>query len=300
MVVDILMATYNGEKYIKKQLDSILSQSYGDFKLYISDDNSKDKTVSIIKEYQKKYPEKIYLSINYENSGSPMKNFLNLIKSSKADIIFTCDQDDIWDKDKVEITIKQFKDNEPTLVHTDLRVIDENDRLLFKSMIKQQKIDVKRDKLNNLIVQNIVTGCTMAINRALAEILKDIEDINVHDWYIANVASIYGKIIFIDRATISYRKHSLNECGAQNMYSFKYLFKRFKNKEKARNMLDLSYKLASEIYEKHKDISDDYKKLLYSYSRIKRYNKIRRIYIIFKYKIFKSGFIRKIGQIVFL
>ncbi len=300
MKVDILMAVYNGEKYIAKQIDSILSQSYKDWTLYIRDDASTDSTRVIIRQYMAKYPDKIKLFANAENSGSPKANFFELIRNSKGDIIFTCDQDDIWENDKIEITLKEFENvNKPMLVHTDLTVIDENDNVIFPSMIKSQHIDTSRTALNQILVQNIITGCTMAFNRDLSDILKEPELLPVHDWWIGAVASAFGEIRFIDKCSVRYRQHSSNICGPQNMNSPKYIAKRMSDKNRAKKMLELGYVMAVELLEKYQ-MPYRYKAMLKDYSQMENKNKFQKLAVIIKYGIWKSGFIRKIGQIWFM
>ncbi len=300
MKVDILMAAYNGEKYIGKQIESIAAQTYEDWTLYIRDDNSSDGTMVVVRQYARKYPGKIKFFANSENSGSAKSNFFKLIKESDADVIFTCDQDDIWEKDKVEITLKEFEGvTDPLLVHTDLKVIDENDNVISNSMVKSQHLNVERRRLNQILVQNIVTGCTMAFNRALADVLKEPELIPVHDWWIAAAAAVFGEIKYIDKCTVSYRKHSCNVCGAQNMNSPKYLAERAIDSNKAKKMLELGYVMAVELLEKYK-IPYKYQNMLKAYGAMPQKSKIKRLGTISKYGIWKSGFIRKAGQILYM
>lgn len=300
MKVDILMAAYNGEKYIAEQIESIINQSYEGWTLNIRDDASTDNTRVIVRQYVRKYPDKIRLFTNMENSGSPKSNFFELIKNSDADVIFTCDQDDIWEKDKIEITLKKFENTDkPLLVHSDLTVIDDENRVIYPSMIKAQHINPSRSLLNQLLVQNIVTGCTMAFNRALADILVEPELLPVHDWWIAAVASVFGSIKFIDKPTIKYRKHGNNACGPQNMNDPKYIASRAGDKARAKKMLELGYVMAVELLEKYK-MPYKYMAMLKDYSKMADKNKIQKLMVIIKYGIWKSGFIRKVGQIWFM
>ncbi|MDO4300493.1 MAG: glycosyltransferase family 2 protein [Clostridia bacterium] len=300
MKVDILMATYNGEKYIGKQIESIIEQTYKDWTLYIRDDASNDNTMIIVRQYAGNYPGKIKFIVNSENSGSPKANFFKLIKNSKADVIFTCDQDDIWEKDKIELTLKAFEgESKPLLVHTDLKIIDEKDSILCESMVKSQHIDITRTGLNKLLVQNIVTGCTMAFNRELADILIEPELIPVHDWWIAAVASAFGNIRYIDKSTIRYRKHMNNACGPQNMNNPHYVVSRARDKCKAKKMLGLGYVMAAELLEKYK-MPYKYNRMLKDYSAMAQKNKLQKFAVIFKYGIWKSGILRKAGQLWFM
>ena len=294
------MAAYNGEKYIGEQIESILCQTVSDWRLLICDDCSQDSTAEIIKEYCSKYKDSIFLYENEKNSGSPCSNFFRLIRMSDADYIFTCDQDDIWKADKIEKTLKAFdNDSIPTLVHTDLTVVDESKKTIRSSMIRSQHINVKRNRLNELIVQNIVTGCTMAINKSLADILKAPDNIPVHDWWIAVSAAIYGQIKFIDEQTVYYRQHGDNQCGAQDMDSTEYLAGRFKDKSRSRHMLELGYIMAEELMDKY-DIPAEYIPMLREYSSMPDKSKLKKINTLFRYNIWKGGLIRKLGQLYFL
>lgn len=301
-MTDILMATYNGEKYIRQQIESILCQSCKDWKLYISDDCSTDNTVDIIGEYCKKYPDKVFLSVRDKNSGCPAVNFLDMISKSNADYIMTADQDDIWDRDKVRVTVDALnrgQKNVPLLVHTDLCVVDEDMHRITESMISMQHIPVNKTSINSLVVQNVVTGCTMGINRALADILKKPRDIPVHDWWIACTASIFGSIVFVDKSTILYRQHGSNTCGAKNMESVKYLMQRLKGSGRSKYMMRLGYVMARELLDKY-DIDGRTKKILSEYASLEKSGKLKKLFVVCRYNFWKSGFLRKVGQLWFM
>ena len=131
MMVEILLATYNGKKYLKQQLDSLLNQTFEDFKIIIRDDSSKDKTMDIIMEYKEKYPEKIKVIEDDVKCGSSVSNFMQLIKHATAPYIMFCDQDDYWLPNKIEISLKKMRQeendkNKPILIYTDYKVVDSN------------------------------------------------------------------------------------------------------------------------------------------------------------------------------
>lgn len=221
-MVDILMATYNGEKYIKEQIESILNQTYQDWILYIRDDGSKDNTLSIIKSYIDSYPNKIYLvETGKKNMGAKL-NFSELMKNSKSDYCMFCDQDDVWNKDKIEVTLNRMLEEEgthgknmPILVHTDLMVVDDKLNVIDKSFFNYIGINYKFNSTVDLVFFNTVTGCTMMINKALSDSIKFIpKESHMHDHWIAMVASYIGKISTINSPTIMYRQHSNNTLGA--------------------------------------------------------------------------------------
>ncbi len=226
----ILMATYNGEKFLQEQLDSILNQSHTNLEIYIHDDGSTDKTLSIIKYNQKKYKNRIKLITDKLTFKDPSKNFLHLIKyiqSSKIkfDYIALSDQDDVWDKDKIKIELEVIKKSEkeigkiPLLIHSDLYVVNKNLSIIHASFNKFQDIKPEQNSLNRLLVRNTVTGCTMLFNKMLLEIItyQNRDFIKVHDWWIALFARIFGEIIYIDKPLVYYRQHGNNSVGAKKI-----------------------------------------------------------------------------------
>lgn len=306
MTVEILMATYNGADFVAEQIKSILNQSYTQWHLTINDDCSTDGTYKILRDYEKKYPDKISVSQSKVNSKNAKNNFFFMLHNTTADYIMFCDQDDCWLPDKIKLTLEAMRKNEennvPVLVHTDLRVVDSSLNTVSESMFKAQKLNYKKNKPNNLVVQNIVTGCTVMINKPLAQVLQHIpQAVEVHDWWIGVVASVFGKIIFLNKPTILYRQHSLNVCGAKNMSDKSYILSRAKNRQNAVYMLGLGYKLSKEFALVYKDkLEPDIYKMLNQYGNMPEYSKIKRLEIIVKYKLWKNGLIRKIGQIIYM
>jgi len=236
------MATYNGEKYINEQIQSILKQSHQNLKLIIHDDNSKDNTVEIIKNYLNDYPDKVKLIDDNIGTGGAKENFTYLLNNidDKYDYVMFCDQDDIWLENKIELTLNKMLEMEresttkPILIHTDLKVVDEELRIISKSMHKYQKLNLNNQKDVKMIsLENIITGCTMMINRPLVLMSKDIPDEAImHDWWIAIITlRESGKVGFVDEGTILYRQHELNTIGSKKINLSYYLKKLLKLKE---------------------------------------------------------------------
>ena len=220
MNIEILMATYNGEKYIKKQIDSILNQTVDSIKLIIQDDNSTDQTLSILKQYEMIYPNKIKVKINSVTKGH-CYNFLSLIEKSKADYIFFFYQDDIWEKNKVEVTLKEmFKyeemdKNNPIVIHTDQIIIDEKEKIIADSSTEYFKKIIKFINFDEISFRGGVHGCTMLLNKKMIKLLKKIKiweckNLLYHDWSIAMIAYKKGKIYYLDKKTMKYRIHQNN------------------------------------------------------------------------------------------
>lgn len=307
-MIDILMALYNGERYLAEQIDSILAQSRTDWRLVLVDDCSKDHTAEIARDYAGRYPEKIVFYQRERNLGSPQKSFFDLLQYSSSPYLMTCDQDDVWLPDKLEVTLKKMKELEqqygsdvPLLVHTDLRVVDAQLNTIHESMFRAQNLDSRRDTFHQLLAQNIVSGCTEMLNRALVEKVKTIpENAVMHDWWYALIAGAFGALGFVNQPTILYRQHGGNEVGAKDVRSVQYNVERANDPIGARRSLILTYRQAAEFLELFGDQLDERKKeQLKAYAALRSEGKLKKIYSLFHYGFWKKGLFRKLGQIVF-
>lgn len=228
------MATYNGEKYLMEQINSILEQSYSNWVLFVHDDNSSDNTVSIIRQYQIDYPEKIVFLDDNISFGNPQDNFSYIITNipNNYEYYMFADQDDVWLKNKIETTldkmieIKTKNESLPKLVHTDLFIVNSKLLILSNSMWDYQKINYKEINTKNLLAQNNVTGCTMMFDKNVKNLFFPIpKESLMHDWWIAVNVSYYGIIDYVKDPTIYYRQHSANSVGAKVPNLF-YYFKK--------------------------------------------------------------------------
>lgn len=306
-MVDILLATYNGAEYLREQIDSLLSQSFNDWRLIIRDDGSTDETLRIIESYVSKYPVKINLVKDNKIVKSAKHNFWSLLEHSDAEYVTFCDQDDIWFSNKIEQSLKAIQleerknPNFPILIHTDLTVVGENRSIINTSLYDMQNIEVSYfDRVERLLVQNAITGCTMMINRALAEKLKSIpNEAIMHDWWIALHAMIFGKIVYLKDSHILYRQHISNTVGAKDTRSIVYLTRQLRNVKAMKENIKQTYRQARALYE-HLVITDVDPSLLYiieRYAKLIDENKITKIITIIRFGYLKNGLIRRIGQI---
>ena len=222
--VDVILSTYNGADFLSEQIESILIQTYRNWRLVIRDDASDDSTAAILNDYHGRYPQQICLvSGPVENKGV-VRSFEALMYECSAEYVFFCDQDDVWERDKIALQMERILELEmrygksmPVLVHTDLTVVDEELRPMSDSFWKYQHLDpASMTSLQRLLVQNCVTGCAMLINRALLELALPIpRDAIMHDWWLALVAVSEGIVSHVDRQTIRYRQHAKNDTGAK-------------------------------------------------------------------------------------
>lgn len=232
--VEILMTTYNGERYLREQIDSILRQSYKGWRLLISDDGSTDHTSDIIEEYQAQYPQQISRVRLGKRFGHAREHFFALMQASTADVVFFCDQDDVWLPEKTERTLRALGDAQqmygkdvPLLVYTDVTPVNESLEPICPSLMQMQQQNPNAVDYRNILFQNIVTGCTSAANRALIELAArcaDIANTVMHDWWLALVAARFGKLVYVDACTLLYRQHIGNSVGAQNVRSLRYIW----------------------------------------------------------------------------
>lgn len=208
--VSVAMATYNGEKYIKEQIETILNNLDDKDELVISDDGSSDMTIEIIN----KINDKRITLLEGPRKGLK-KNFENAIKNTTGDVIFLSDQDDIWMENKVEKVLECFNNNNYILIQHDAVVVDENDKVIYESFAEHRK--VKTGVIKNLI-KNSYHGCCIAFRKELIkEILPIPDNVYLHDEWIGIVAELNGKTYFLDEKLIKYRRHS------ENTSSFKHL-----------------------------------------------------------------------------
>lgn len=226
--IAILLATYNGDKYLEAQLKSICQQTYKNIKCYIHDDGSKDNTIKLLQKYSKNYVE-LFKIIEAPSTGGARANFMFLLRQVNEKYIMFCDQDDIWLPEKVEIMYKRIKEieagtdnNKPIVGFSDLVVVDQNLIEISDSFMSMTKRNTVELTINRLLARNAAPGCTMIINNSLANralnYLKE-ENLEMHDWWFMLIAATFGEIFYVNKGLMLYRQHINNEVGAHKRYS---------------------------------------------------------------------------------
>ena len=262
MKLIVLMSTYNGEKYIREQLDSLLRQTLLPDQIFIRDDGSKDKTVAILEEYAGAYP--LIRYFNGKNLG-PAKSFWELIcKSDDADYYALCDQDDVWFEDKLETAVRKLQNEDPsipllycsryTLTDKDLNPVDSNVSHLYDF-----------SDFPHSLLYHTAPGCTFVFNHKTREkVMK--YDVNkeyciIHDAIIHKVAAMFGKVLLDKDSHMFYRQHGNNEIGMQTNVIKVFLGRvdRFLN-GKIRNYRSKTAKSLLNVY--GDEVSEDKKELL--------------------------------------
>lgn len=217
MNINILLSTYNGERFLAEQIQSIQRQTVNDWTLLIRDDGSTDGTQDIIRTFVKEDKRIQWINEGQTENLGVIKSFYTLLKHQKADVYFFSDQDDIWLDNKLEVTLLEAQKHEmtaPLLVYTDLKVVTQHLAVCHDSMIKTQSGHANTSLLQEL-TENTVTGGTMMITHALAEEWTTCDGLLMHDWYLALLASAIGKLVYLDIPTELYRQHDANVLGAR-------------------------------------------------------------------------------------
>lgn len=224
MKTSVAMCTYNGEKYIKEQLKSILNQTVAIDEIIICDDGSNDKTTDIIGQIQLENPNKISLYKNPVNIGSN-KNFEKAISICSGDYIFLSDQDDIWKKNKVEKIIQYFLENESLEgVFSNAELInDTNEKFTENSLwtsvhFMEDKLTKPINLYNHILFRsNMVTGATLCIKKEIKNLILPIPDIKkfYHDEWIAIIIASRNNLEYLTDKLISYRIHSGQQIGTK-------------------------------------------------------------------------------------
>ena len=258
--IDILMATYNGEKYLVEQLDSIINQTYHNWNLLIRDDNSTDKTLEIIQNYHKKDKRIKILKDNKGNLGI-VRNFEELLKSSESEFIMFSDQDDIWIENKLDMYLKMIEKikNKGFMIHSDAILFDKNKSNILKDTFISKKAINKG--LENVFFNYFVQGATILISKEIKNfILPFPKEVYLHDRYIHLISELFFERIFVNEALIYYRQHGDNQIGAKNTIR-ELLSKRYFD-ERDRQLIKIIYNKYGSL------LTDDKKKLIEEYFKI--------------------------------
>lgn len=218
--IDVLLTTYNGEKYVKEQIDSILNQTYQNIQLIISDDGSKDDTRKILKEYEEK-DNRIKVYYQNKNLGC-IKNFEFLLKQVENEVYMLADQDDVWMPQKIEKTYEHLKKEKADLVFSDLEVVNEDLETIYPSFNDYMKLSRKIKKYSDTwrlnYLYNCITGCTIMTKKKWIDTILPLPTKTkhvLHDHWIGLMVNLKGKVVYLPEKYIRYRQHDKNKVGAK-------------------------------------------------------------------------------------
>ena len=310
-MVAVLMAVYNGARFLESQVASILAQSYSQIRLYVRDDGSTDGSVDILRAMVEQYSGRIILLQDEEKHLGVIGNFHRLLqaveRTDSEPYIMLADQDDIWFTDKVAVTLQEMRQTErwagretPILIHTDLCVTNERLEILDPSFWHYQHLEPGHDDLRQLCMQNMVTGCTVMMNRALLRKALPIpEGVLMHDWWLGLVAAAFGEIRFIPRATMFYRQHGNNDTGAKK-FGLTYVlqaFLRIKSNTEFWRLLQRNQRQAYVFLTSfHGDLSPDKSKDLQQFATMSAHTRVmERLQTVFIRRFYRHGWIQNLG-----
>lgn len=283
--IAVLMCTYNGEKFISEQLNSLLQQDYEEFDIRIYDDSSTDETCSIIKNIiaNNDTRKTIKLFENRENSGGAKENFKRaLIDNKDYDYVFLCDQDDVWTNNKISMIMERlddysFENDLPLLLVHDCELVD-------KELNKIGYVSAKETSFFDLIFHPSVIGCCSVLNRAALNLI-DINNVDfyMHDWFFSLLVSVAGKIVAINECLVKYRQHENNQIGLGKKTIYYKIKKAVFDDEKIQR-----YSLILvQLYEISKYIELPFLNMYKEYYINKKFNQIRDLF--FQNNVFDKG-----------
>ncbi len=311
ITISVLLATFNGVPYLRRQLESLAYQTSLPTELIVGDDGSFDATRSIIEEFAETSPFIVRWVPPHNERLGPRKNFARLLGYASGDYIFFCDQDDVWLPDKITLSLKEMQRLEglygldtPCLVHTDLSVVDSSDTIIAPSFWRYQHLEPSLSlKLNAALAQNVATGCTMSVNRAAVNAIVPVPLTGplMHDWWFLVVTlAIGGKVSYIDCPTALYRQHGANAVGAKG-WGLPGILKKMWSGEQNRTQLRATQMQASALLKRHGDqLQSIHQKLVEDYAALPSLGFFAKRICIWRHNICKSSWQRTLGLYLYV
>ncbi len=305
--VTVLLATYNGARFISEQLESIAAQSHENWRLVVSDDGSADETLDIVRSFARRHSSRVTL-LEPAVSRSAKSNFLRLLAQEAPSPYFAlCDQDDVWHPAKLAQMLAACQAAEaesprqPVLTYSDLRVVADDRTTIDDSFLRRMRVDPHQRMFPGLLVENSIPGCAMLFNAALARLHRESlprpENVIMHDWWLALLASATGAIRFVPDPLIEYRQHETNTLGAVDRASLALILRKMFGK--SAQPLPQTWAQAAELIRAHgAQLPSEKRSIVEAYASSASRNKVQRIGIIVHHRIFKQGLLRKAFQLL--
>ena len=308
-MIDILLATYNGGRFLREQLDSLLESVPDGANVLVQDDGSTDDTAAIVSGYAQTHPQTVSLVSGPVHEKSAKGNFMSLLYLSSAEYVFFCDQDDVWARGKMQKSLDRMREGEaqygkgcPLLVHTDLSVVDASLGPIAPSFWRYQNLDAS-PSLSRLLVQNSITGCTVLINRPLKELLQRATagDMLMHDWWAALIAASMGHILPVDEPLIRYRQHGGNQLGATGFDPVRDAKKAAGGEVGFKQRLLDTMVQAKAFCAAYEDVLPERAwHTVYRYAHLSMHKKPLRMLMLLCYGYMKKGALRVLGQLYYI
>lgn len=280
--IDILMATYNGEAFIPQQIDSLIHQTFTDWKLIIHDDASTDRTTDIIKSYA--HDKRIVLLEDGIALHNPAKNFLHTLKHSDAPFAIFCDQDDIWLDKKLEYSyqyISEQDNNKPQVVYSNAYVYDSQASTISGSAI----LNFPKNLESLFFLNGGILGCTMMINDKLRKICCDTPDfVSMHDQLVMISALTFGEAHYLNKHLMLYRRYTGSVTGTKEASKMDHALFFFQKGKTVLSKID--YEAIKSFYQHHEQAIDPSRKIVFK--RLFNFEKHGRIINFFR--VWRYGF----------
>ena len=223
--VSIVMCTYNGAAFLPAQLDSLLAQNLCPDEIVVGDDGSTDATMEILERFRDRARD-LHIDVRLRRNPSNLgyvENFSRGLREARGDLLFLCDQDDVWRPDKLARMVAVFEERpQLLLLHSDARLVDARGQSMGHSMFQalqltaQEKQAIHRGAAFEVVLRrSFVTGATAGLRRELVELALPVADGWIHDEWLAAVAAAFGELDFMDDMLIDYRQHGANQIGAR-------------------------------------------------------------------------------------
>jgi glycosyltransferase involved in cell wall biosynthesis len=304
--IDVLLAVYNGERYLSEFLDSLVAQTFSDFRLIVSDNKSTDSTLAILERYRDRINGGLIILVPPAQTVPAVQNFARVTEAASAPLVMYADADDVWYVDKIEKTLTAMRAAEhrygvesPLLVHSDLTVVDQNLEPIHRSYWAYQNIDPTRVRLSQIVMRNCVTGCTVMMNRALLALTRPIpEQALMHDYWCALSAASFGNIVSVAEPLIAYRQHGRNDTGASS-WGIRFVLQRARVLFSARGP---RYRIRGKIAQAEaflklhgKELGLKDREIMEAFSTLPKANALERRMRIVRFGLWDDGFLRNIG-----
>jgi glycosyltransferase involved in cell wall biosynthesis len=301
--IDVLMATWNGSRFIEEQLDSLFCQTFQNFRLIVRDDGSSDTTLQIVEQYRARRPNSVLVRKNSSRQGA-CRNFSLLAAESTAPYFAFADQDDIWRADKLELELAAAKSMEtehdvhtPVLVFSDMELVGADNQLIAHSVWRMKYVNPHRATLGSMLVQNLVNGCTVLGNRSL--LLQGMpipEEAFMHDFWLGLVAAAFGTLRPLDATTVRYRQHQHNTMGAGSGLRIGDAFKRLRGDPSFKQGIERSRRQAEKFSEQYAtQLSAEQKEILQAWSQSQNLPAGVRHWTLYRNGLLRTSFLNNLG-----
>lgn len=306
-LVVVLLATFNGSRYLRDQLNSIAGQSHSHWRLVVADDGSRDDTLAIVQSFAERYPDRVRIVLDGP-AGSARDNFFRLLRiADPAPYYAFCDQDDVWSFDKLDRLVQRCRQIEtqhsgqPCLVYSDLKVVDAQLGILNPSFMDQVRARPHDITHKTLLVENAIPGCAMLFNAVLADVFRthkfDPTRVIMHDWWIALLASAVGHISYVPTSLVSYRQHATNTLGSVDRSGLAFALSKLFWGDRSAALQ--TYSQASAFLAAYRDLLDPAMcEEIHAFASLRHRHKFERIRLILKHRILKQNFFRRAYQLL--